>query len=404
MTKVLVTDGNNRAALAITRSLGRAGYHVIVGAEHHPSLSSISRFCGETFLYPDPRRDSQGFVHALLNVTKEKRPDVLIPVSDTTTLLVTENRGLLADYCSIPFPEFDAVEQAANKFTLMALAEKLGVPVPKTVCLERPDDLEAAVSSCKKMGYPIVIKPSRSRIRSVTGWIGTGVQYANGEAELRNIIYSTRGMGEYPLLLQERVIGEGAGVFLCFNRGEVVAEFNHRRLREKPPSGGVSVLRESIPMDPLLKLYSERLLRTLKWHGVAMVEFKRDKRTEEFKLMEINGRFWGSLQLAIDSGVDFPSLLVRIAKGEKVDPVAAYKVGIRSRWFWGDVDVLLNRMFKNNKTLNLPPHSPGRLRTLLSFLQFWGKDLHYEVLDRGDIKPWLYETKRWFRGRDNARI
>ena len=397
--KIIVTDGNNRAALAITRSLGREGHDVIVGSEHHPCLSSISRYCRENFLYPDPRKDPQGFIQALFDIVEKTRADILMPVTDVTTLLVTENKNKLEKYCSIPFADHETVEQAANKFNLMKLAEKMGVPVPKIIYLEGPDDLESALSSCKMIGYPIVVKSSRSGIRRKNGWVGTGVKYAREEIDLKGIILDAERNEEFPLLLQERIIGEGVGIFLCMDRGKAVAAFNHRRIREKPPSGGVSVLRESVPLDPVLKEYSEQLLNALKWHGVAMVEFKRDKRTGEGKLMEINGRFWGSLQLAIDSGVNFPSILAKIAKGEKINPVMDYRVGIKTRWFWGDVDALLTRIIKSNKTLNLPPGFPGRLRMILSFLKLWGKDLHYEVEDKDDIKPWLYETKCWFRSK-----
>jgi hypothetical protein len=116
-------------------------------------------------------------------------------------------------------------------------------------------------------------------------------------------------------------------------------------------------------------------------------------------LMEINGRFWGSLQLAIDAGVNFPVLLTRSALGQKIGPVKDYKIGVKSRWFWGDVDALLLRLFKSAKELQLPPGHPGRLKTLFQFVKLKEKNTRYEVLDMDDLKPWLYETRCWFSGR-----
>ena len=119
------------------------------------------------------------------------------------------------------------------------------------------------------------------------------------------------------MLLQERIEGPGVGVFVCCDRGEPVALFAHRRLREKPPSGGVSVLCESAAARSDRRATSAtRLLQALDWRGVAMVEFKRDLRDGSLRLMEINGRFWGSLQLAIDAGVEFPGRRWSIAKDE----------------------------------------------------------------------------------------
>ena len=121
--------------------------------------------------------------------------------------------------------------------------------------------------------------------------------------------------------------------------------------------------------------------------------------TKDFKLMEINGRFWGSLQLAIDAGVNFPSILVKIAAGEDIAPVMSYKTGTKTRWLWGDIDALLARLLKRDKSLNLPKDYPGRLKCALDFIKFWGKDLRYEILDQDDIRPWLFETRRWLLGK-----
>ena len=99
-----------------------------------------------------------------------------------------------------------------------------------------------------------------------------------------------------------------------------IAWFAHRRIREKPPSGGVSVLCESVAVDPMLKEYAERLLRAAEYRGVAMVEFRIGTDGRPY-LMEVNARFWGSLQLAIDCGVDFPWLYYQMLMGEKVEPV-----------------------------------------------------------------------------------
>ena len=129
-----------------------------------------------------------------------------------------------------------------------------------------------------------------------------------------------------------------------------------------------------------------------------MVEFKRDQRDGSLRLMEINGRFWGSLQLAIDAGVDFPALLVAMAAGETLPAASAYRLGTRSRWFWGDVDALLMILMRSRKSLNLPHSHPGRWRSVWNFLFDSAKEQREEVLRRDDPKPWVLETRRWLFG------
>ena len=135
------------------------------------------------------------------------------------------------------------------------------------------------------------------------------MMYAENKAILENL-YKTKEVLKYPSMIQEKIIGPGTGLFTLYDKNRHLALFSHKRIREKPPSGGVSVVSESVPLDNEMVDAADKLLSAVGWTGVAMVEFKRDVRDGKAKLMEINGRFWGTLQLAVASGVDFPVLLI----------------------------------------------------------------------------------------------
>jgi predicted ATP-grasp superfamily ATP-dependent carboligase len=233
--------------------------------------------------------------------------------------------------------------------------------------------------------------PAIARIRNA-------VSYSNSEAELRQALMRLP-TSSYPVLLQERIVGPGVGVSLLIWNGELRAAFCHRRIREKPPSGGVSVLRESIPLEDDLLEASVGLLKDLEWQGVAMLEYKRDMNSGTYYLMEINGRLWGSLQLAIDSGVDFPVLLVKAALGEPLPPVTKYRIGIRSRWEWGDVDNLLALLFHTSDRLALPSGRPRRLAVIADFFQALRTGTQSEVLRLSDPLPFIRESVNWILGR-----
>jgi hypothetical protein len=158
------------------------------------------------------------------------------------------------------------------------------------------------------------------------------------------------------------------------------------------------VYRESIPLDPALARHAIALLEYFDWQGVAMVEFKLDATTGTPYLMEVNGRLWGSLQLAVDAGVDFPTLLVRAALGERPAPITSYRAGIRCRWWWGDVDHLIARLRHSRAALALPPEATGRWRTLWEFARVRRGDRN-EVLRWDDPAPFVRETLDWFRRR-----
>ena len=392
--RILITDSDNRSALAATRSLGRQGHQILVAGERSPSLAAASRYCQEFISYPGPGKDPEAFLDAIVSACRVHKVDVLLPMTEVSTLLLTERRQALPEGTALPFSSSTSIAGASDKAAVLRIATELGVPVPKTTHLEGKADIHRIAVG---QSFPVVIKPARSRVRTAQGYISTGVSYAHSAAELINQIEAL-APEVFPVLLQERIDGPGVGLFACYDEGRPIAWFAHKRIREKPPSGGVSVLRESAPLDPQAAAHAERLLTALKWHGVAMVEFKRDNRDGSLRLMEINARFWGSLQLAVDAGVDFPGILVDLAAGRHPPSTKEYKIGVRSRWFWGDVDALLQILFRSRSRLNLPESHPGRLRTAWEFIQFWDRNTHEEILQRDDPGPFLLETKRWLTG------
>lgn len=388
--KVFVTDGSNRAALAVTRSLGRAGHAVIVGDAADVSLAQASRYCSRRVRYPNPSRESDAFVERVAAIVRELEVEAVVPIADITTFLLAGHRGCFPESCLIPTADIDVVMRAADKVEILRTAARIGVAVPRGVVVEQPrpvPDLD--------FGFPVVVKPGRSRVRTKDGWRSTSVRYAADRQELAAILAS-RPEHEFPLLLQERIRGDGMGVFACYQEGRPVALFSHRRLRERPPWGGVSVLCESVPVPKIAGEFAMRLLTEIGWRGVAMVEFKQDARDGVPRLMEINGRFWGSLQLAVDAGVDFPNLLLASAKGCPLPPQAPYRLGVRDRWLWGDVDSLLVTLFGGDGAPHLARGS--RLGALADFAKVWSPRLYYDNPKWDDPWPWAVESYDWFRG------
>jgi predicted ATP-grasp superfamily ATP-dependent carboligase len=391
---VFVTDGDQRPALAVTRCLGRRGITVWVGEEKANSLTSSSKYCTGHITYPSPCRDPRGFCRSLVELVQRTQFDLVIPMTDVTTYLLSLHKKELEAHLTLPVPEFEVFNFVSNKGMLLKHAQEIGIPIPRTHFVEGAESWKELLD---QLDFPVVVKPSRSRILMESRWLSTHVHYANSERELFQLYEEVEYL-RYPSLIQERILGPGLGVFLLFDRGKLLAAFGHRRLREKPPSGGVSTLRESIPVAPGLKEYAIRLLKPLQWHGVAMMEYKLDRRTGQPLLMEVNGRFWGSLQLAIDAGMDFPYWLYCLARAQHVDIPEAYRVGVKSRWLLGDLDHMLLRVFKKDENLHLPDDFPSRLRTLLRFFKFYEPGMHYEILSLRDPRPFLYEFSQYLRG------
>lgn len=392
--RVLVTDGDERAALAVTRALGREGIEVIVGAETQPSLASTSRYCRESFSYPSPYQDPRGFVNALLDVVRKQRVDALFPVSDIAMHVIGPEKTRFAGYTQIPTPDAETFSEISDKYRLMQQAVAQGVSIPETLFV--PDgQLDSVIEEVRE--FPVVVKPGCSLVKEGQQWKKTSVCYAESRDALMHL-YKEKSYLRNPSLIQRRVIGEGQGLFVLMNEGLPLGMFAHRRLRERPPSGGVSVLRESIALPKAMVDATLKLLQRVKWHGVAMVEFKVDAVSHRPLLMEINGRFWGSLQLAVDSGVNFPLRLLNMVMGKiEILPENGYRMGVKSRWLLGDLDQLVMRLRKSDRMLNLPPDAPSRLHALLSFFRFYERDMFYEIEQCGDLGPCRLELMRYLK-------
>ena len=377
--RILITDGNERVALAVARSLVRAGHAVCVTAPTRLSLAGVSHAVRSYRVETDPLTDPAGYAADLGRLARQDGTAVLLPLTDASVEAVLEHRGAFPTTVALPFPDLATYRAASDKAHVLAVAETCGFSAPETRILATPSAFvpDAAL-------FPAVVKPHRSVVR-VGGIRRKLTVVPVGDAAACRRALAALPAAAFPVLLQRWVAGVGEGFFALRWNGRTIAMFAHRRLREKPPSGGVSVYRESIALEEQLAGPGVRLLDALDWQGVAMIECRREEGTGRQMVMEVNGRFWGSLQLAIDAGVDFPSLLVRCAAGETVPQCPDYRVGIRSRWLWGDVDHLYLRLRDGG----------GRLRALLDFLSVHPGRHRSEVWRWRDPVPFVVETLQW---------
>ena len=383
--RILITDGNERAALAAVRSLVQAGHAVSVTAPTRTSLAGASRGVRSRALASDPLEDPAGYAAELGGLAHREGTDMLVPMTDPSVEAVLAHRSALPPEVIVPLPDLATYRAASDKAHVLALARESGFGVPETQVIATARECDQALSVAV---FPAFIKPHRSVVTVGGMKRKIGVTLVADRAACRRALAALPGAA-FPVLLQQPVSGVGEGFFALRWGGRTIAMFAHRRLREKPPAGGVSVYRESIPLDDALVGPGLRLLEALDWQGVAMVECKREEATGRQVIMEVNGRFWGSLQLAIDAGVDFPSLLVRCAAGETVAESRDYKVGVRSRWFWGDVDHLYLRLRDKGEG--------SRLKTVLDFLRVRpGRD-RSEVWRWRDPAPFIVETLQWLQ-------
>ena len=320
--RILLTDGNYKHCLGAARSLASNGHVVdVIGPKY--CLARYSKFVNRLVDVQDNFNEER--FHLFLKFLEIERYDVLMPIGAKSVLLVSKHRDLIEPFVHLAVAAAESISICMDKFRTANFAKSIGISVPRTWEFRSLDELKENISS---LDYPLVLK-NRSETHDGRPF------YVNSEKELRNTLdsqmfrdrHATQGVP----VLQEYIDGVGVGFFASYKNGEQTHYFMHQRIREVPPTGGSSCCAISI-QNPKLREYGTRILDALKWHGVAMVEFKEDIRTGHLYLLEINPKFWGSLELAIASGVDFPLIYAGISTNRVLPSKKTYIEGLKYHW------------------------------------------------------------------------
>lgn len=337
MTKAVVTDAHYIMSLAIIRALGQKSIPVAAVESRQVPPSSIisfhSKYVQSTHIIADSKNEEQKFIKDLIELANgDSGKCVLIPVTLDGITAISRNVEQLQPYYSFVVPSIECIEIANDTSLLIEIAEKQGVPAPLTTTLKDGETIEDLAD---RIPLPAVIKYRSGELLKFKPEkrykiVHTKEQFIKHFTEMHRI-------QEYPIV-QEYISGDGFGVSAVFDAdSNPVQVFCHRRIREYPATGGPSCMCESIWDDTMVD-YALKLLKALKWQGVAMVEFKGHLKGK-FALMEINPRIWGSYPLADIAGADFTYSLYQtsLGIGACFKNAPTYRLHKRMRYFFKDI-------------------------------------------------------------------
>ena len=378
---MLITDGDLKVALPVLRSLAAKGIETGVASHSKRAMSFFSKYCKNRYLYPSPRENLSLFLKAIQRIVEETDFDILFPVGEWTLVPISEHREKIVPHIQLALGSHVAIMKTFDKSQTLKLAMDEGIPVPKTFFINNLVELEEVA---QQVPFPAVIKSRWSWVWNSDRALFSRPSYVNSPQEL---VSEYRDMHErFPFpIIQEYIPGTAYHVGTLCSHSRVRAMCAIKEHRTIPVTGGYATLRESVELDPRMREYAQRMLSALDWHGIAEVEFKLDPRDSTPKFMEINGRFWGSLELAMAAGIDFPYLLYRLVLDGDISPVFNYRVGVKRRWLEGDL-IYISNVLKN---VGVHPgiEYPDRWRALLEFIKL--NNARYDCLELGDMLPFL---------------
>lgn len=401
--RILVTDADQLPALSAVRSLGRAGHHVVVAYPHSSPrpATAFSRYARERLTHPPAYHHQQEFRGWLIKELAGGAYDVLLPISEAGILAAAAHRRELSRCVQLLIPSDEALNFTLSKYNATRAALRCGLSIPATVFLRHCDqvadasDAAQVKESLASLTFPIIVK--------VDNHLEPGGRYVRGSVRGAATLSEAEAMlEEYrdvpaSIIAQEKVRGHGVGAFLLRHQGSSVLTFAHRRLHEFPYTGGISSLRAA-SADPAVIAAGEKLLAKIGYEGLAMIEFRQPAIGGAPRFLEINGRIWGSMALALHAGVDFPRAWLEcrcIGTTSVVQP--RYSESLRCRnTIPGELLYLRSVLRANPRTAEYPP--PSKLGALAEFIQLsLDPRVRTDSLLLSDPAPWLgalYVTAR----------
>ncbi|HYJ81598.1 MAG TPA: ATP-grasp domain-containing protein [Allosphingosinicella sp.] len=377
--RVLLLGDDLRAFLAIARSLGRRGVEVHAAPSDFSSPALRSRYIAAAHRLPPYPLDPEKWESALARIIADYGFRKVVPTSDSGLFMLRHHAEALGRE-RIGIANEAALAIFSDKANTRALAQSHGVEVAFGRLLGSGESAEALGAA---LGLPLVLKPRAS--------------YVLGDVETKRSALVVRDAAELDRQLRSGAWdgcvaesffpGMGVGLSVLARDGRILLAYQHRRLHESSDTGA-STSRVSEPADPALLAAAEHLAEAARLDGVAMFEFRVDRRSGRHVLLEVNPRFWGSLPLAVAAGADFPALwwdLTRHDRGGR----GTYEAGVRKADLTGEFDRVVNRFEEAGGLRRLPAAAAGlatafRLALARKTADSWAAD---------DPEPWREERR-----------
>jgi predicted ATP-grasp superfamily ATP-dependent carboligase/protein tyrosine phosphatase (PTP) superfamily phosphohydrolase (DUF442 family) len=293
---VLLTDASYKHTWALAKQFHDLGYEVeVLGSTLHPL-----RFSKYFTIIKFNFHSSASWIINLRNILKNGDYDLFVPIGANSVQLAAEFKNEISEYTRVPITDQSKINFAFNKRNVSSLANKIGIRAPKEYSVKEINEKKDEI-------FPLFVKYVFENKRKFEPLLLKSHQH------FVNFIQKYSNIPENEMLFQERIQGQGQAFFAFYCSGKLHEYYMHKRIREISKQGGASTCAETIFEEDLL-IHGRKILDVLKWHGPAMVEFKREVKSNELFIMEINPKFWGSLALGIQSGVNVAEIIIKIAE------------------------------------------------------------------------------------------
>jgi predicted ATP-grasp superfamily ATP-dependent carboligase len=329
-SRALIVDTRDaRASLAAVRGLGRAGWTTGVGGPSRGAPAALSRWARRWHEVPPPESSRERFLAAIAEAVSTHGYEVVFAASDAEMLILGRERKLIP--AAVPYPSYERMVKAMDKVELACTAALVGIRSPETAA-------SGAEARARWGARPVIVK---ERLHGAVGADGLPTHLnpivVTDPDEIDRRAQEIADAGATPFI---QALVEGrlmAFTSVVDAEGRMVARVQQEAERTYPQGLGCSVRAHTVLVDEELAARVARLLEELGWWGLSELQFIVPDRGEPL-LIDFNGRFYGSMSLALSAGSNLPALWAAIATGQPVGELAGDAVpGVRFQWFEGDL-------------------------------------------------------------------
>ncbi len=334
--RILIIDPPDRRSIPVVGSLGRLyDFHYLIPIRKGYSLQKLIEtgvaICkprharSVSFLSFDAEEDLSFNLYQCL---EQCDMDAVLAFSERSTALLCTLKPSLTRIV-VPYGSLNDFNTLNDKYLVARLAEKLAVPAPRFVFVESEADLQTAAG----LGFPLVLKCCRaSGVKEALRICRDVEELAQSYRELHSQKARYSFFPCKQLIAQEFISGKIYDGCFAVKDGQVLASSTQIREWTIPVSGGVGAYNKTVNV-PEIHQYGKMLFEEVRWTGPAQLEFIRDEKDGQYKLIEINPRFWGTLGLSVKAGVNFAHYVIAAGLNETLPPPpSTIEDGIDFKW------------------------------------------------------------------------
>ncbi len=374
MARILVPDYPAQHVVAGIRTLARAGDTVDMAWQpNRVTRRYLSRAVTRFIPIPPSTRSEDEYVAAVERICAETRYDLVLPFRLASFHAVCRHQERLRPLAALMVPDYERFEMANDKLRTIELCKEIGLAVPRTFNVTAQTDL---AELAREVMFPVILK-----VRSGSG-VKAGMRIPNSPDELQRardeLIGTEAGHSardHSALLLQEFIPGFVHDACALAADGDVLAVVTQVRQLMFPISGGVGAINVTTD-EPELARQARTLLEALRWTGPTQIEFKFDPRDKRYKLIEMNPKMWGTLDLSIKAGMDFPRMIRDFALYGRRPENPTYRPNVRYKFLFPQASVGL---YQYCRRFGLSGLFHDRRRYAATYYDLDWRDLRYDL-------------------------